>query len=61
MERVTHVSAAERRRVEDFVAELWRLFHHATGSPFGPLNEFLSATFSDIAHRLKLIGLELRA
>ncbi|MBI3768124.1 MAG: ferritin-like domain-containing protein [Deltaproteobacteria bacterium] len=54
------VSAAERRRVEDFVAELWRLFHHATASPFGPVNEFLSATFTDIAHRLKLIGLELR-
>jgi hypothetical protein len=54
-------SAAERRQVEDFVADLWRLFHHATGSPFGPLNEFLAATFADIAHRLKLIGLELRA
>jgi hypothetical protein len=54
------VSVAERRRVEDFVVELWRLFHHATASPFGPMNEFLSATFADIAHRLKLIGLELR-
>jgi hypothetical protein len=54
------VSVAERRRVEDFVAELWRLFHHATGSPFGPVNEFLAATFDDIAHRLRLIGLELR-
>ena len=53
-------SAAERRRVEDFVADLWRLFHHATASPFGPVNEFLEATFADIAHRLKLIGLELR-
>ena len=55
------VSAAERRRVEDFVADLWRLFHHATGSPFGPVNEFLASTFADIGHRLKLIGLELRA
>ena len=55
------VTVAERRRVEDFVAELWRLFHHATGSPFGPVNEFLSETFRDIAHRLALIGLELRA
>jgi len=54
------VSAAERTRVEDFVGELWRLFHHATASPFGPVNEFLDATFKDIAHRLKLIGLELR-
>jgi hypothetical protein len=54
------VSAAERRRVEEFVAELWRLFHHANASPFGPMNEFLAATFTDIAHRLKLIGLELR-
>jgi hypothetical protein len=55
------VSAAERARVEAFVAELCRLFHHATASPFGPVNEFLSATFSDIAHRLKLIGLDLKA
>jgi hypothetical protein len=54
------VSAAERRRIEDFVTDLWRLFHHATASPFGPVNEFLEATFADIAHRLKLIGLELR-
>jgi hypothetical protein len=54
-------SAAERRRIEDFVGDLWRLFHHATGSPFGPVTGFLSDTFSDIAHRLKLIGLELRA
>jgi P-aminobenzoate N-oxygenase AurF len=53
-------SAAERRRIEDFVADLWRLFHHATGSPFGPVNVFLEETFRDIAHRLKLIGLELR-
>jgi hypothetical protein len=59
-DRFATVSAAERRRVEDFVAELWRLFHHATGSPFGPLNQFLQSTFDDIAHRLKLIGLELR-
>jgi hypothetical protein len=54
-------SAAERRRVEGFVADLWRLFHHATASPFGPVSEFLEATFKDIAHRLKLIGLELHA
>ncbi len=53
-------SVAERKRVEEFVADLWRLFHHATASPFGPVNEFLDATFGDIAHRLKLIGLELR-
>jgi hypothetical protein len=58
-DRFKTVSAAERRRVEDFVGELWRLFHHATGSPFGPLNAFLQSTFDDIAHRLKLIGLEL--
>jgi hypothetical protein len=54
------VSAAERRRVEDFVAELWRLFHQANASPFGPVNTFLSDTFRDIARRLELIGLELR-
>jgi hypothetical protein len=53
-------SAAERRRIEEFVAELWQLFHHATASPFGPMNEFLDSTFKDIAHRLKLVGLELR-
>jgi len=55
------VSTAERRRIEDFVTDLWRLFHHATASPFGPVNEFLKATFDDIAHRLKVIGLEVRA
>ena len=60
-DKFRNVSTAERRRVEDFVADLWRLFHHATGSPFGPVNEFLSETFRDIAHRLALIGLELRA
>jgi hypothetical protein len=59
-DRFKAVSTAERRRVEDFVSDLWRLFHHATGSPFGPVNEFLRSTFDDIAHRLKLIGLELR-
>ena len=60
-DRFQSASPAERQRVERFVAELWRLFHHATASPFGPINEFLEATFRDIAHRLKLIGLELRA
>ncbi len=54
------VSVAERQRIEGFVAELWRLFHHATASPFGPVNDFLAETFTDIAHRLKVIGLELR-
>lgn len=53
-------SRAERRRIETFVADLWRLFHDATASPFGPMNEFLEATFADIAHRLERIGLELR-
>jgi len=53
-------SAAERIRIETFVGDLWRLFHHATASPFGPMNEFLESTFADIAHRLRLIGLELR-
>jgi hypothetical protein len=59
-DRFKTVSAAERRRVEDFVADLCRLFHYMTGSPFGPVNEFLQSTFEDIAHRLKLIGLQLR-
>ncbi|MGH7820156.1 MAG: ferritin-like domain-containing protein, partial [Candidatus Binatia bacterium] len=59
-DRFREASPAERARVEGFVSELWRLFHHATASPFGPVNEFLEATFRDIAHRLKLIGLELR-
>ena len=53
-------SAIERRRVEGFVADLWRLFHHATASPFGPINQFLESTFQDVAHRLNVIGLELR-
>lgn len=53
-------SAAEKRRIEEFVGDLWRLFHHATGSPFGPANEFLSSTFEDIRHRLGQIGLEIR-
>jgi len=42
------------------VGELWRLFRHATASPFGPIDQFLEDTFDHIAHRLKLIGLELR-
>jgi hypothetical protein len=53
-------STAERRRVEEFVGELWQLFHHVTGSPFGPTSTFLQSTFADIARRLKLIGLEAR-
>lgn len=59
-DKFRNVSAAERRRIEEFVGDLWRLFHHATASPFGPVNDFLSDTFTDIAHRLKLIGLEAR-
>jgi len=59
-DRFRSASAAERQRVEGFVSELWRLFHHATASPFGPVNEFLEETFRDIAHRLGRIGLELR-
>jgi rubrerythrin len=59
-DKFKHASAAERRRVEDFVAMLWRLFNHATASPFGPVNPFLEETFKDIRHRLRLIGLELR-
>lgn len=34
--------------------------NHATGSPFGGMNPYLQSTFNDIAHRLKLIGLEPR-
>jgi P-aminobenzoate N-oxygenase AurF len=59
-DRFRNVSAAERRRIEEFVGDLWRLFHHANASPFGPVNEFLQSTFADIEHRLRLIGLELR-
>ena len=58
-DKFKNASVAERRRVEGFVADLWRLFHHATASPFGPVTDFLDATFTDIAHRLKQIGLEL--
>jgi hypothetical protein len=60
-DRYRDASAAERNRIENFVTRLWRLFHHATASPFGPMNAFLSSTFDDIAHRLRRIGLELRA
>lgn len=59
-DKFRNASAAERRRIESFVGDLWRLFHHATGSPFGPVNEFLEGTFADIRHRLHLIGLEIR-
>lgn len=59
-DRMRSVSVAERRRVENFVGELWRLFHHATASPFGPVNPFLQSILRDIAHRLELIGLEVR-
>ena len=58
-DRFKSVSAAERQRVERFVGDLWRLFNHATGSPFGMMNPFLQSTFDDIAHRLKLIGLQV--
>jgi hypothetical protein len=54
------VSPAERARVERFVGDLWRLFHDATASPFGGVNEFLADTFDDIRHRLQRIGLDLR-
>ena len=59
-DKFRHVSAAERARIEAFVGDLWRLFHHMTGSPFGGANDFLSDTFADIRHRLQRIGLELR-
>jgi len=59
-DRFRSVSPAERSRIEGFVADLWRLFHHATASPFGGVNEFLADTFADIRHRLQRIGLELR-
>ena len=59
-DRYRDASAAERNRIEAFVTRLWRLFHHATASPFGPMNDFLTSTFDDIAHRLQRIGLELR-
>jgi len=59
-DRFRSATPAERARVEGFVGELWRLFRHATASPFGPIDQFLNDTFDDIAHRLKLIGLELR-
>ena len=58
-DRFRNASVAERARIESFVADLWRLFHHATASPFGGVNEFLADTFADIRHRLQRIGLEL--
>ena len=59
-DRFRDAPVSERRRIEDFVGDLWRLFHHATASPFGPVNLFLQSTFQDIGHRLRQIGLELR-
>jgi len=59
-DRFRTASAPERRWIEDFVSDLWRLFHHATASPFGPVTDFLDSTFRDIAHRLNVIGLDLR-
>ena len=59
-DRFRSATRGERARVESFVGELWRLFRDATASPFGPIDQFLEDTFDDIAHRLKLIGLELR-
>ena len=58
-DRFRNVSVAERARIEGFVGDLWRLFHHATASPFGGVNDFLADTFADIRHRLRRIGLEL--
>ena len=58
-DKFKNVSPAERARIEGFVGDLWRLFHHATGSPFGGINDFLADTFADIRHRLQRIGLEL--
>jgi hypothetical protein len=58
--RFRDVSRAERARIEQFVGDLWRLFHDATASPFGGVNEFLADTFVDIRHRLQRVGLELR-
>jgi len=60
VDRFRAASAAERARIERFVGDLWRLFRHATASPFGAVNEFLAETFADIQHRLHRIGLELR-
>jgi hypothetical protein len=34
-------------------------FQPRDGSPFGAMNPFLQSTFDDIAHRLKLIGLQV--
>jgi hypothetical protein len=59
-DRFRDLSAAERGRIEGFIGDLWRLFHDATASPFGGVNEFLADTFVDIRHRLQSIGLELR-
>ena len=58
-DRFKPASATERCRVEDFVGDLWPVFHLATGLPFGPIHEFLQSACEDIGHRLKLIGLEL--
>ena len=58
--RCRDVAAAERARIGCLVGDFWRLFHDATPSPFGGVNEFLADTFVDIHHRLQRIGLERR-
>lgn len=52
-------TAAEKRRTEDFVGDLLRGFGAMMGGPQGG-GGFLDATFGDIRHRLRQIGLEPR-
>lgn len=59
-DRFSKVSAAERRKLEDFSSELFRLFGATMGMPFGGDGGFLRDTFTDIRRRLGQIGLETR-
>lgn len=53
------VSAAERRKVEEFVGRLRRLLGYGGATAVGgPV--FFDQTFADIDHRLGLIGLQAR-
>ena len=61
--RFRDVSRNERARIEQFAGYVWGLFHDATASPFGGVNEFLADTFvyiRHIRHRLQRVGLEPR-
>lgn len=59
-EKFDGMSAAERRRIEEFVGDLRRLLGYAGGGYGSAGGMFFDQTFADIDHRLRQIGLETR-